>query len=174
IDRKKKDLPADLTTMVLNERRARRMTSVHLGGDFLRKGAQVKPGVPGVLPPLPDKDQPDRLDLARWLVDGKNPLTGRVLVNRLWQAYFGQGLVETDNDFGTQGTKPTHPELLDFLADELVRRGWSLKQMHKLIVTSSTYRQSSNARPDLRVKDPRNLLLARQNRVRLEAEVVRD
>src|SRR5262245_7708835 len=151
-----------------------RMTNVHLAGDFLRKGALVKPGVPGVLPPLPEKGTYDRLDLAKWLVSGKNPLTGRVAVNRMWQAYFGQGLVGADHDLGTQGTRPTHPELLDWLADDLVRRDWSLKQMHRLIVTSATYRQSSNARPDLRVKDPRNLLLARQNRVRLEAEVVRD
>src|SRR5262249_58770021 len=91
-----------------------------------------------------------------------------------WQSYFGQGLVETENDFGTQGTRPTHPELLDWLADEMVRRGWRLKEMHRLIVTSATYRQSSHARPDLRTIDPRNLLLARQNRLRLEAEIVPD
>jgi mono/diheme cytochrome c family protein len=166
--------PTSLTTMVLDERKMPRMTYVQLGGDFLRKGALVGAAVPAVLPPLPPKQGPTRLDLARWLVDGTNPLTGRVLVNRLWQYHFGQGLVETENDFGTQGTPPTHPELLDWLADELVRRGWRLKEMHRLIVTSATYRQSSNARPDLRTLDPRNLLLARQNRLRLEAEVVRD
>ncbi len=171
---KKRQLPADLTTMVLSERRSPRMTTIQLGGDFLRKGAAVTADVPAVLPPLPARARRNRLDLARWLVDGKHPLVGRVAVNRLWQQYFGVGLVETENDFGTQGTKPSHPELLDFLADELVRRGWSLKQMHRLIVTSATYRQSSRVRPDLRVLDPRNLLLARQNRLRLEAEVVRD
>jgi hypothetical protein len=160
--------------MVLNERKTPRMSYVQLGGDFLRKGAPVTPGVPGVLPPLQKKEKLSRLDLARWLVNGESPLTGRVLVNRIWQQYFGQGLVETENDFGTQGTKPSHPELLDWLADEVVRRGWSLKDMHRLIVTSSTYRQSSHARPDLGVIDPRNVLLARQNRLRLEAEVVRD
>jgi mono/diheme cytochrome c family protein len=182
IARQKRQMPADLTTMVLSERRMPRMTTVQLAGDFLRKGAVVKADVPAVLPPLPAKPEAqargllkaNRLDLARWLVDGKNPLVGRVTVNRMWQQHFGLGLVETENDFGTQGTKPNHPELLDWLADEFVRRGWSMKAMHRLIVTSSTYRQSSRARPDLRVIDPRNLLLARQNRLRLEAEVVRD
>jgi mono/diheme cytochrome c family protein len=174
IARTKKSVPATLTTMVVNERKVPRMTHIQLGGDFLRKGAVVGPAVPGVLPQLPGKPRPTRLDLARWLVDGNNPLTGRVVVNRLWQQYFGLGLVETENDFGTQGTRPTHPELLDFLAGELVRRGWSLKHVHRLIVTSAAYRQSSKVRPDLRTLDPRNLLLARQNRLRLEAEVVRD
>jgi hypothetical protein len=123
---------------------------------------------------MPKRTKRTRLDLAKWLVDGKSPRTGRVLVNRLWQQYFGLGLVETDNDFGTQGTKPSHPELLDWLADELVRQNWSLKSIHRLIVTSSTYRQSSKVRPELAIVDPRNLLLARQNRLRLDAEVVRD
>ena len=104
----------------------------------------------------------NRLDLARWLVDPKNPLTARVTVNRFWQHYFGLGLVETDNDFGTQGTPPTHPELLDWLASEFIARGWSLKAMHRLIVTSATYRQSSQARPDLTTRRSRNRLLARQ------------
>jgi hypothetical protein len=130
--------------------------------------------VPGVLPPLAAKPKLTRLDLASWLIDPANPLTPRVTVNRIWQQYFGLGLVETDNDFGTQGTKPSHPELLDWLGSELIARGWSLKSFHRLIVTSSTYRQSSQARPDLRSLDARNLLLARQNRLRLEAEVVRD
>jgi hypothetical protein len=112
--------------------------------------------------------------LARWLVDSRNPLTARVVVNRLWQHYFGLGLVETDNDFGTQGTPPSHPELLDWLATEFVRQGWSLKAMHRLIVTSATYRQSSKARPELTAVDARNRLLARQVRLRLEAEFVRD
>ncbi len=174
IDQARRKTPTGLTTMVLNERKAPRMTNIQLGGDFLRKGAVVQPAVPAVLPQLPKGERPTRLDLARWLVNGDNPLTGRVLVNRLWQYHFGQGLVETENDFGTQGTPPTHPELLDWLADELVRRGWRLKEMHRLIVTSATYRQSSHARPDLRTTDPRNLLWARQNRLRLEAEIVRD
>jgi hypothetical protein len=97
-----------------------------------------------------------------------------VLVNRVWQHYFGTGLVETENDFGTQGTRPSHPELLDWLADEFMARGWGMKTLHRLIVTSAVYRQSSHARPDLRTLDPRNRLLARQHRLRLEAEVVRD
>ena len=95
-------------------------------------------------------------------------------MNRVWQQYFGKGIVETENDFGTQGLPPSHPELLDWLAVEFMENGWSLKQLHRLIVTSATYRQSSHARPDLAVKDPNNKLLARQNRLRLDAEIVRD
>jgi hypothetical protein len=107
-------------------------------------------------------------------VDRKNPLTARVAANRYWQGYFGTGLVETENDFGTQGTPPSHPELLDYLAAEFMEGGWRMKAMHRLLVTSATYRQSSRARPDLATLDPRNRLLARQNRLRLDAEVVRD
>jgi hypothetical protein len=147
---------------------------VHLGGDFVRPGALVTPGTPAVLPPLAAGTRPNRLDLARWLVDPRNPLTARVAVNRIWQAYFGTGLVETDNDFGTQGTPPSHPELLDWLAATFVEDGWSLKRLHRHIVTSATYRQASTARPDLATLDPRNRLLARQSRLRLEAECVRD
>jgi hypothetical protein len=134
----------------------------------------VTPVAPSVLPPLPVKDKPNRLDLAKWIIDPKNPLPARVTMNRVWQAYFGLGLVETENDFGTQGTPPTHPELLDYLASEFVARKWSLKEMHRLIVTSATYRQSSRVRPDLATADPRNRLLARQSRLRLDAEVIRD
>jgi mono/diheme cytochrome c family protein len=169
-----KQVPKTASTLVVQERKTPRMTNIHLGGDFTRKGAPVSPGVPAVLPPLPQKDQQTRLDLARWLVDPANPLTPRVTVNRLWQAYFGLGLVETENDFGTQGQPPSHPELLDWLASEFVARKWSLKAMHRLIVTSATYRQSSRARPELQTVDARNRLLARQNRLRLDAEVVRD
>ena len=122
---------------------------VHIGGDFLRKGVSVSPGVPAVLPPLETSGTPNRLDLARWLVDRRNPLTARVTVNRVWQHYFGKGLVATDNDFGTQGSPPTHPELLDWLASEFMERGWSQKKLHRLIVTSATYRQDSRHRPDL-------------------------
>jgi mono/diheme cytochrome c family protein len=182
----KKSQPPALTAMVLQERKAARETHVLLGGDFTRKGARVRPGVPAVLPPLEAPSPPTprpfgergeewtRLDLARWLVDPRNPLTTRVTVNRLWQHYFGLGLVETENDFGTQGTPPSHPELLDWLATELVSRGWSLKAMHRLIVTSAVYRQTSTARPELAAVDARNRLLARQARLRLEAECVRD
>jgi hypothetical protein len=115
-----------------------------------------------------------RLDLARWLVSPDNPLTPRVTVNRIWQHYFGRGLVETENDFGTQGRPPTHPELLDWLAVEFIHGGWSMKKMHRLIVTSAVYRQSSASRPDLLARDPNNSLLGRQNRLRVEAEIVRD
>ena len=117
---------------------------------------------------------PNRLDLARWLVDRRNPLTARVTVNRVWQHYFGKGLVATDNDFGTQGSPPTHPELLDWLASEFMERGWSQKKLHRLIVTSATYRQDSRHRPDLAAVDPENHWLGRQQRLRLEAEVIRD
>jgi mono/diheme cytochrome c family protein len=180
-----KQVPVIPTSLVLQERKTPRTTFIHLGGDFLRKGAVVQPGTPAVLPPLtlnpsPPKtgargeSRPTRLDLARWFVDGVNPLPPRVTVNRFWQHYFGTGIVETENDFGTQGTPPSHPELLDWLATEFVRRGWSMKAMHRLIATSATYRQSSRTRPELAVGDPRNRLLARQNRLRLDAEVVRD
>jgi hypothetical protein len=151
-----------------------RPTHVLLRGDFLKPGARVQAGVPAVLPPLPKGARGSRLDLAKWLVDPANPLTARVAVNRLWQHHFGRGLVHTSEDFGTQGEKPSHPELLDYLAGELVRRGWSFKAMHRLIVTSATYRQSSVVRDDLKDRDPQNILLARQSRLRLEAEVIRD
>ena len=115
------------------------------------------------------------MDLARWLVDRRNPLTARVTVNRIWQAYFGRGLVETDNDFGTQGSPPSHPELLDWLACELMDRGWSQKAIHRLIVSSATYRQSSRVtRSDGQAIDPDNRLLWRQSRLRLDAELIRD
>ena len=170
----KAKLPVVPTTLVVQERTVPRITNLLLGGDFTRKGAVVNPGTPSVLPPLPKKEKVDRLDLARWLVDGRNPLTARVVMNRFWQTYFGLGLVETENDFGTQGLPPSHPELLDWLARSLMERGWSMKAMHKVIVTSATYRQSSKVRADLKTLDPRNRLLARQNRLRLDAEIVRD
>jgi hypothetical protein len=166
------------TSLVMRERKEPRATHVHLRGDFLSPGQAVEGGVPAVLPP-PDAPEGkegklDRLGFARWLVDRRNPLTPRVTVNRLWQAYFGQGIVATENDFGTQGSPPTHPELLDWLASELVDRGWSLKTMHRMITTSATYRQSSRARPELRDVDPYNKLLGRQERLRLDAETIRD
>jgi hypothetical protein len=171
-DSLQKDIP---TTMVLRERKAPRETHIHIRGDFLRKGSRVEPGVPSVLPPLSDDlETPNRLDLARWLVDPGNPLTARVTVNRFWQRYFGLGLVDTEDDFGTQGSPPSHPELLDWLADEFMQQGWSMKSLHKLIVTSATYRQSSAIREDLLQRDPANRLLARQSRLRLEAEIIRD
>jgi mono/diheme cytochrome c family protein/cytochrome c553 len=167
-------LPKFVTTLVMQERAEPRETFVQIQGDFTRRGERVFPAVPAVLPPLNGSSRPNRLDLARWLVDGRNPLTARVTVNRIWQQYFGKGLVETENDFGTQGSRPTHPDLLDWLATEFVAQGWSLKAMHRLIVTSATYRQSSRFRPDLHRVDPYNRLLGRQSRLRLDAEVIRD
>jgi Protein of unknown function (DUF1553)/Protein of unknown function (DUF1549)/Planctomycete cytochrome C len=165
--------PKYTTSLVMRELPQPRETYIQLGGDFTRKGIVVKPAIPEVLPQLP-ADARTRLDFARWLVDKNNPLTARVTVNRIWQEYFGKGIVETENDFGTQGSKPSHPELLDWLASEFVRQGWSQKAIHRLIVTSSVYRQSSKQRPELEEADPYNTLLARQNRLRLEAEIIRD
>ena len=134
--------------------------------------------MPAILNPLTAggavRELTNRLDLAHWIVDPQNPLTSRVVVNRVWQQYFGHGLVQTENDFGTQGSLPTHPELLDWLATELVAQKWSLKRLHRLIVTSATYRQASRIRPELASIDPNNKLLARQSRLRLDAEIVRD
>src|SRR6185436_6244233 len=122
----------------------------------------------------PRSEVPDRLDLARWLVDPDNPLTSRVAVNRIWQHLFGRGLVGTPEDFGLRGEPPSHPELLDWLATEFLRLGWSRKELIKLIVSSETYRQSSHVRPELSSIDANNTLLARQNRFRVEAEIIRD
>jgi hypothetical protein len=149
-------------------------TYIHVKGDWREHGEEVNPDTLAVLPPLPAGAPHDRLTLAKWLVSSDNPLTARVAVNRLWQELFGRGIVKTSEDFGTQGDAPTHPELLDWLASEYMARGWSTKQMIRLMVTSATYRQSSHARPELESRDPDNTLLARQSRVRLTAELVRD
>ncbi len=164
------------TTLVMAELAKPRKTTVFIKGDFTRPADEVTPGTPSVLHAFdaPKDAQPTRLDLARWIMSPKNPLTARVIANRVWQQYFGRGIVETENDFGMQGTPPSHPELLDWLAAELIAKKWSLKELHRAIVTSATYRQSSAQRPDLREKDPNNYLLARQSRLRLDAEVVRD
>ncbi len=161
--------------MVMRELDKPRTAFVQLGGDFLRKGAEVEPDTLSVLPPLHKRgDRADRLDLARWLVSDDNPLTARVTVNRTWQRFFGLGIVETENDFGTQGDEPTHPELLDWLSSNFRDNGWKFKDLCRLIVTSHTYRQASAFREDASEVDPRNRLLARQNRIRLEAEAIRD
>ncbi len=141
------------------------------GGDYRSKGPEVEPGLPAVLTKAVPKD---RLELAKWLTGSENPLTGRVVVNRIWQEFFGRGLVRTSEDFGTQGEKPTHPELLDWMASEFRDTGWSMKRMHRLIVSSATYRQNSYVRPEVKERDPDNSLLSRQIRLRLPAELVRD
>jgi hypothetical protein len=168
-------LKAGPTTMVLQERKQPRKTTVFIKGDFTRPAETVDPITPAVLhSPIKASGRANRLDLARWLMREDNPLTARVIVNRVWQQHFGKGIVETDNDFGMQGRQPTHPELLDWLALEFQRSGWSLKALHRLIVTSETYRQSSKARKELDEQDPGNDWLGRQRRLRLDAELVRD
>ena len=174
------------TTLVMKELPKPRPTHVMLRGNHRKPGDRVEPGVPARLHPLKlrgDGRPLNRLDLARWLVDGENPLVGRVTMNRVWARYFGRGLVETSEEFGAQGEPPTHPELLDYLAVEFMegasggegpRRPWSLKAMHRLIVHSATYRQSSRVTPALLKRDPYNRLLARGPRFRLSAEAVRD
>ena len=166
-------LPKIPSTLVMRELPQPRPTRILEQGDFLRPGERVQAGTPAVLPPF-EFDEPSRLNLARWIVDSRNPLTPRVTVNRIWQRYFGLGIVATEDDFGTQGDRPSHPELLDWLASEFVALDWSLKALHRLIVTSATYRQSSAFRADLAAVDPSNQLLGRQNRLRVEAEIVRD
>ena len=171
-------LAGGVTTLVLKELPQPRKTTLFIKGDFTRPGAEVAPGVPAVLHDL-EAARPSRLDLARWLVRRDNPLTARVIMNRVWQQYFGRGLVETENDFGTMGSAPTHPDLLDWLAVEFMDSGWSLKHMHRLIVTSAAYRRSSGAavaggRRVPAEADPDNRLLWRQNRLRLDAEIIRD
>ncbi len=168
--------------MIMKDLEKPRQTFLFQRGDFLRPDQKLGPLTPGViaavLAAMPESQRPqrfqNRLDLAKWLVNPSNPLTPRVTMNRLWMHYFGRGIVETEEDFGSQGSAPVHPELLDWLAGEFIRQGWSFKAMHRLVVNSATYRQSSRSRPDLMEKDPRNLLLARQERVRVEAEIIRD
>jgi mono/diheme cytochrome c family protein len=164
------------TALVMRERVSHEPPSafVRRRGSFMDKGEQVYAGVPAVLPPLRDGQMANRLGLAQWLVDERNPLTARVAVNRAWEQFFGGGIVETSEDLGTQGAAPSHPELLDWLATELVRSGWRVKALHKLIVTSAAYRQSSAVPQALVERDPYNRLLARGSRVRMEAEMVRD
>ncbi|WP_199756776.1 PSD1 and planctomycete cytochrome C domain-containing protein [Tautonia sociabilis] len=154
--------------------RDRRTTRIQRRGNFRDLGEEVPPGVPAAFHNLPDGAQPDRLGLARWLVCEENPLTSRVVANRCWEQIFGRGLVSTSEEFGSQGELPTHPELLDWLATELVRSGWDLKAFFRLLVTSSTYRQSSRVTPELLERDPDNRLLARGPRFRLSAEMIRD
>ena len=166
------------TTMVLSERGTPRKTNVFVKGDFTRPAEEVTPGTLSILHPFERTETTvDRLDLARWIVDSANPLTSRVIVNRIWQQYFGAGIVATENDFGLVGARPTHPELLDWMAVEWVKNGWSFKFLHRLIVTSNTYRQTSRLLPSMdraMEMDADNRLLWKQNRLRLDAELVRD
>jgi len=143
-------------------------------GQYDKPGEPVQRGVPAVLPPLPAGVPNNRLGLARWLVDPSNPLTARVAVNRFWQMYFGNGLVRTVEDFGSQGEWPSHMDLLDWLAVEFMDSGWDVKALQKKIVMSATYRQDSRVTPDLLRRDPETRLLARGPRSRLSASVIRD
>ena len=165
------DVKAQAVVQVSTPREAR----IHIRGDFLNQGEPVVALTPSVLPVLEaDEAKHSRLDFAHWLFADDNPLTARVTVNRTWQRIFGRGIVNTVDDFGTQGDKPSHSELLDWLAHEFQRQGWSLKHLHRLIVSSATYRQSAAYRSDLTEIDPENILLARQQRHRVEAETIRD
>ncbi len=166
--------PESSSQLALKERSDPRMTSLLTRGDFLKPAHEVEPGVPSFLHPLPPNAPRNRLTFARWLASRQSPTTARALVNRVWQAYFSTGLVATPEDLGTQGDRPSHPELLDWLAVEFMDNGWHLKNLHRLIVKSSTYRQSSKVSPESLAKDPSNRLLARGPRFRVDAEIVRD
>ncbi|MEQ8789946.1 MAG: PSD1 and planctomycete cytochrome C domain-containing protein [Pirellulaceae bacterium] len=160
--------------MVMDEREQPRETFMLVRGTYNKPADKVTAGVPAILPPLPEDDDVNRLALARWLVDPRHPLTARVTVNRYWQTLFGVGLVKTVEDFGSQGEKPSHPELLDWLATEFVESGWDVKRLHRLITTSAAYRQSSRVSPQLVERDPDNRLLARGPRFRLPSWMLRD
>jgi hypothetical protein len=174
IDDEQRQWPNAPTTLVLLARDHPRPTHIFIRGDWQKPGALVTPGVPSILPPLP-KDAPlNRLTLARWMIDRGNPTVARVIVNRIWQEYFGRGLVATVEDFGTQGDPPTHPRLLDWLACEFMDSGWDVKHIQRLIAQSAAYRQSSVVTPPAQERDPNNQLLARGPRVRVDAEIIRD
>ncbi|MGH9768645.1 MAG: DUF1553 domain-containing protein, partial [Blastocatellia bacterium] len=174
IDELMKEWPYGPTTLALIARGLPRETRIFKRGDWRRPGDAVSPGAPAALHPFPKDAPPNRLGLAKWIVDKNNPLTARVIVNRIWQQYFGQGLVTTPEDFGSRCERPSHPELLDWLAVEFIESGWSVKHIHRLIVNSATYRQSSKVTPKLLEIDPYNHWLARAPRIRVESEIVRD
>lgn len=164
-----------VTALVMEEANAEHPSDyVRTRGGFSAKADKVMAGVPAALGSLAPGEPVNRLTLARWLVSRDNPLTARVFVNRVWEQYFGRGIVETTEDFGAQGARPTHPELLDWLAAEFMESGWSMKKLHRTIVMSSTYRQTSQVTPELLRVDPYNRLYARGPRFRLEAEMIRD
>lgn len=160
--------------MVMQDRAEYRPTFMLEKGLYNRPGEEVRPGVPACLPPLSEGQKPDRLALAEWLISPANPLTARVIANRLWQQFFGIGLVKTAEDFGAQGELPSHPELLDWLACELRDSGWDVKRFCRLIVTSQAYQRQSHVTPQLREQDPENRLLARGPRYRLASWMIRD
>ena len=162
------------TTLVMAEREEPRGAYILARGQYTQPGEQVYPTTPAVLSPMPEDAPKNRLGLAHWLVDSAHPLTARVTVNRFWQNIFGTGIVKTAEDFGSQGEQPHHPELLDWLATELIRSGWNIKYMLKLMVTSATYCQTAHVTPELLKRDPENRLLARGPRFRLDAEMMRD
>ncbi|MCA9230334.1 MAG: PSD1 domain-containing protein [Planctomycetales bacterium] len=166
--------PEGATQLVLKERAVPRVTHRLERGNFLDPQEEVSPGIPEFLHDWPAESPKSRLSFARWLVDRRSPTAARAIVNRVWQAYFGVGLVSTSEDFGSQGEVPIYPQLLDWLAVELMDHHWSLKHLHRQIVHSATYRQSSQVSPALQARDPDNRLLARGPRFRVDAEVVRD
>jgi mono/diheme cytochrome c family protein len=177
LDKVKKQLAAlkpEISVPVMRDLAEGRKTLIQHRGNFLDTGKEVAAGVPAAFHALPEGAQVDRLALARWLVSDENPLTARVIANRYWEKTFGIGLVRTSEEFGTQGELPTNPELLDWLAMELVRLDWDMKAFLKLLVTSAAYRQSSRVTPELLALDPDNTLLARGPRFRLPAETIRD
>jgi hypothetical protein len=176
IDALRSALPAPLATLVMRERPLDhpRETNVHHRGEYLSATDRVEPGIPAFLPQLPPGATADRLTFARWLVSQSNPLTARVQVNRQWAAFFGRGIVRTIGDFGYQGEMPSNQELLDWLAVEFMKEGWSFKRLDRLIVTSATYKQSSRVTSELLARDPDNSLLARGPRFRMDAELLRD
>jgi len=175
VDRQREALDQSLpAVMVIQESPTPRETFVLVRGAYDRPAEKVEPDVPEALSAFPSEAPRNRLGLARWLVDRSNPLTARVAVNRWWQMYFGAGLVKTAEDFGATGEAPSHPELLDFLATELIDSGWDVKAMQRRILMSAAYRQSSRITPMLAERDPENRLLARGPRVRLSAEMIRD
>ena len=166
--------PYAATTLALQPRAEPRTTRLFRRGDWQRLGDPVEADVPAVLHSFPEDAPRNRLGFAQWLVDRRSPTTARVIVNRIWQSYFGQGLVATPEDFGTRVDDPSHPELLDWLACEFMDRGWSFKEMHRLITSSATYRQASKVTPERYAADQYNSLLARGPRFRVEAEVIQD
>jgi hypothetical protein len=171
----KRDIDRGHTSvMVMNHLPKHRKTHILSRGAYDQPGEEVSPGVPAVLPPLGGSASPTRLDLAQWLTRPDHPLTARVAVNRMWQMVFGRGIVETAGDFGNQGSWPSHPELLDWLAVDFVEHGWDLRHLLRTILTSETYRRSAASTPEHLEKDPRNKLLARSPRTRLPAEIIRD